>query len=98
MQLKERIRQTLAGIRWFFEDMQQVNRDKATGIIDYEIQQMENIFSLLVCGSFIGMASPPVHLTLQLLPVMEREVIQLFNSVTTARDALGELSEMLGEP
>ena len=92
------LKQFLSGIRWFFEDMREVNRDKATGIIEYEVNQMENIFSLMVCGSFIGMPSPPVHITLQLLPVMEQEVIHLFDSISTARDALGELSEILGEP
>lgn len=94
----KRLKELIAGIRWFFQDMQQVNRDKATGIIEYEARQMENIFALMVCGSFIGMPSPPVHLTLQLLSDMEDEVMQLFDSLTTSRDALGELSEILGEP
>lgn len=94
----KRLKQFISGIRWFFQDMQEVNRDKATGIIEYETRQMENIFSLMVCGSFVGMPSPPVHITLQLMPLMEQEVMNLFDSVSTARDALGELSEILGEP
>jgi len=94
----KKLKHIISGIRWFFQDMQEVNRAKATGIIEYEVKQMENIFSLMVCGSFIGMPSPPVHITLQLLPLMNREVMQLFDSITTAKDALGELSEVLGEP
>ena len=94
----KKLKEFISGVRWFFQDMQEVNRDKATGIIEYEAQQMENIFALMVCGSFIGMPSPPVHITLQLLPIMEEEVVQLFQSITTAKDALGELSEILGEP
>ena len=92
------ISRLFSNLKLFFSDIQTVNRDKATGIIEYETKQMENIFSLMVCGSFIGMPSPPVHITLQLLPLMEKEVIQMFESVSTAQDALGELSEILGEP
>ncbi len=94
----KKLNRIISGIRRFFQDMREVNRDKATGIIEYEVKQMENIFSLMVCGSFIGMPSPPVHITLQLLPLMNREVMQLFDSITTAKDALGELSGVLGEP
>lgn len=85
-------------IRQFFEDVKTVNNEKATGILEYEIAQMENIFCLIVFGSFIGMPAPPSYLTLQLMPLMEREAGRLFDSVCTSRDALGELSEILGEP
>ena len=88
----------LQQIRHFFKDAQTVNNEKATGIIEYEISQMETIFCLLVFGSFIGMPAPPTCLTLELMPLMEREAGQLFDSVCTSRDALGELSEILGEP
>jgi len=88
----------LKQIRQFFEDVQTINNDKATGILEYEISQMETIFSLIVFGSFIGMPSPPTCLTLELMPLMEREAAQLVDSVCTSRDALGELSGILGEP
>lgn len=85
-------------IHQFFEDVRAVNNEKATGILEYEIKQMETIFCLIVLGSFIGMPAPPAYLTLELMPLMEREAGQLFDSVCTSRDALGELSEILGEP
>ena len=81
----------------FFQDMGTVNRENATRIIEYEIEELEHIFALLLFGSFTGMPSPPVHITLQLLPLMEKELELLFTKVATAHDALSEITEILGE-
>ena len=81
----------------FFKDMGTVNRENATRIIDYEIEELEHIFTLLLFGSFTGMPSPPVHITLQLLPIMERELELMFTKVATAHDALAEITDILGE-
>ncbi|MCD6397879.1 MAG: hypothetical protein J7L71_10095 [Spirochaetaceae bacterium] len=74
-----------------------VNRENATKIIDYEIEELEHIFTLLLFGSFTGMPSPPVHITLQLLPLMEKELELMFTKVATAHDALAEITDILGE-
>ncbi len=97
MILRERISKIRRGLKTFFEDAQTVNNDKATGIIEYEIKELENIFSLLLFGSFIGLPSPPAHITLQLLPLMEKELINMFEKVQTAYDPLGEMTELFGE-
>ena len=81
----------------FFHDMGTVNRENATKIIEYETEEMEHIFALLLFGSFTGMPSPPVHITLQLLPLMEQELKLMFTKVATAHDALAEITEILGE-
>ena len=81
----------------FFRDMGTVNRENATKIVEYEIEEMEHIFALLLFGSFTGMPSPPVHITLQLLPLMEKELKLMFTKVATAHDALAEITEVLGE-
>ena len=81
----------------FFRDMGTVNRENATRIIEYEIEELEHIFALLLFGSFTGMPSPPVHITLQLLPLMKKELKLMFTKVATAHDALAEITEILGE-
>lgn len=81
----------------FFDDMNTVNKENATKIISYEIEELEHIFTLLLFGSFTGMPSPPVHITLQLLPLMEKEMELMFRKVATAHDALAEITEILGE-
>ena len=82
----------------FFKDLQIVNRNKATGILAFEVMEMENIFTLLLFGSFTGMPSPPVHITMQLLPLMERELKLMFGRINVAYDGLAEVVSMLGEP
>ena len=82
----------------FFKDLQIVNRNKATGILAFEVMELENIFTLLLFGSITGMPSPPVHITLQLLPLMERELKLMFSRINVAHDALAEVVSILGEP
>ncbi len=93
-----RLEKVAAFVKQLLADIKAVNAEKATGILEYETKQLQTIFCLLVFGSFIGMPSPPVHLTLQLMPLMEEDASLLFSSVCVAKDALGELSEILGEP
>jgi hypothetical protein len=82
----------------FINDLQIINRDKATEILEYEVMELENIFTLLLFGSFTGMPSPPVHITFQLLPLMEKELKLMFNRINTAHDGLADLVSILGEP
>ncbi len=82
----------------FFKDLQIVNRNKATEILSFEVMELENIFTLLLFGSFTGMPSPPVHITLQLLPLMERELKLIFSRINVAHDGLAEVVSILGEP
>ncbi len=91
------LKKLMSAVVEFFHDMGTVNRENATRIIEYEIEEMEHIFALLLFGSFTGMPSPPVHITLQLLPLMERELQLMFTKVATAHDALAEITEILGE-
>ena len=95
--MEERLRKIRHGLKTFFEDARTVNNEKATGIIEYEIKELENIFSLLLFGSFIGLPSPPAHITLQLLPLMEKELKTMLEKVQTAHDPLGEMTELFGE-
>jgi hypothetical protein len=85
-------------IRRFFEDLRAVNRQKATQILELEVKELENIFGLLIFGSFVGIPSPPVYLTLDLLPTMEDELELLLMRTQIAHDPLGELLSTLGEP
>ncbi len=67
----------------------------ATQVIEVELIQLENIFALLLFGCFVGLPAPPVHLTLELLPKMEKELIIMMNRVFASKDPLGELFSTL---
>lgn len=83
-----RIKKTLAAIR---ETGDEMARGKAVGTIENELEEMENIFGILVLGSFIGMPSPPMQISLDLMPHMERELILMMHKVDTANAPLAEL-------
>lgn len=82
-------------VRRTLEVMQQVNREKATGMLEFELKELENIFSLLVLGGFVGMPAPPGPISLELLPYMERELIVMLSRSDMALDPLGSLMGFL---
>ncbi|MFW5810853.1 MAG: hypothetical protein ACOCWY_04560 [Thermodesulfobacteriota bacterium] len=63
--------------------------------IEHEAGELENIFGILVLGAFLGIPSPPIHLTMELLPLMEDEFAIMLDKVATAHDPLGELFSVL---
>ncbi len=69
----------------------EVARSKAVGSIEAEQEELEYIFALLVQGAFIGMPSPPVHICMKLLPLMEKDLILLLQRVNTANEPLSRL-------
>ena len=70
-------------------------RAKLTNSLEYETGELEHIFSLLVLGVFVGLPAPPMQITLDLLPEMEKELILLFEKVDTATAPLSDLASIL---
>lgn len=70
-------------------------RQNAVETIEHEVEELDNIFGILVLGAFIGIPSPPIHLTIELLPLMENEFAIMLDKVSTAHDPLGELFSVL---
>ena len=73
----------------------EVLRSKAVETIEYEVGELDNIFAILVLGAFIGIPSPPIHITMALLPEMEKEFEIMLEKVSTAHDPLGDLFSVL---
>jgi hypothetical protein len=68
-----------------------VGRSKAVEAIESEVEEMENIFGILVLGSFVGMPSPPMQISLDLMPYMEKELILMLQKVDTASEPISQL-------
>jgi hypothetical protein len=68
-----------------------VGRGKAVETIESEVEEMENIFGILVLGSFVGMPSPPMQISLDLMPYMEKELILMLEKVDTASEPISQL-------
>lgn len=69
----------------------EVARDKAVECVEIEHEELNHIFAVLVLGSFIGMPSPPMQISLDLMPLMEQELILMMKKVDTANEPLSEL-------
>lgn len=73
----------------------EINRHNATDKLEWEAAELENIFSLLVLGAFVGLPSPPMQLTLELMPLMEDDMHRMLTRVCTANEPLSELFSVL---
>jgi hypothetical protein len=72
-----------------------VMRGRAVDTAEYELEELDHIFGVLVLGAFIGIPAPPIHITMDLLPLMERELNLMLEKVSTAHDPLGDLFSVL---
>lgn len=83
----------LSRLREIFACLDASHRESAIALTVLEVQELENIFALLLLGSFVGLPSPPTFLAVELLPYMEKE-LQILNR--RAKDACDMLAEMCG--
>ncbi|MCX7655682.1 MAG: hypothetical protein N2Z76_04060 [Treponemataceae bacterium] len=72
-----------------------IQREKATAILEFEVKELQNLFSLLLLGGFVGLPAPPTAITLELLPLMEAELATMTSRADFAQDPLGALIGML---
>jgi len=75
--------------------MNRGQREKAASLTAFEAREMENMFVLLLLGSFTGMPAPPSFLAVELLPFLEHELKVLNNRAQSSSDSLAELMGML---
>ena len=75
--------------------VRQINRDKATGMLEFELKELENIFLLLIVGGFVGLPSPPAPVAIELLPYLEKELGIMLSRSAFSADTLGALMGML---
>ncbi len=68
-----------------------MGRNRAVEAIEGEVEEMENIFGILVLGSYVGMPSPPMQISLDLMPYMEKELILMMEKVDTANEPISQL-------
>ncbi|MCX7024833.1 MAG: hypothetical protein NT080_09460 [Spirochaetes bacterium] len=73
----------------------QMHREKAVAILEFELKELENIFSLLILGGFVGFPSPPAPIALEILPHMERELTIMLARSDFAHDPLAALMGIL---
>jgi len=80
----------------FFSNLSVSSRECATALTVLEMEELENIFALIVLGSFVGYPSPPSFLAVELLPFMERDLRILNQRAKDANDKFAEMCGMIG--
>ena len=73
----------------------QVQRSKASGMLEFELKELENLFMLLLLGSLVGVPSPPAAMAMELLPYLEDELRLMLARADFAQDPLGALMGIL---
>ncbi len=89
------VKKILRKLKRAWQIMGQVNRERAVGMLEFELKELENIFTLLILGGFVGMPSPPAPIAIELLPLLEREMAVMLNRSDFAQDPVGALMGIL---
>ena len=79
----------------FFRYLDTVNRIKATEMLVFELNELENIFTIHLYGSFVGLPAPPAAMAIELLPFMEDELRLMVSRADLAKDATATVMDML---
>lgn len=87
----ELVNRILQRLKDIWQTADEVARTKAVDRIEDELEELEYIFAVLTQGSFIGMPAPPVQISMDLLPDMEKELVLLLDRVETANEPLSRL-------
>jgi hypothetical protein len=82
--------------RQFFKGIDAVHRNNAAALTIFEVEELENIFALLLLGSFVGFPSPPTFLAVELLPFMEKELRVLNQRAKDSSDMFAEMCGTIG--
>lgn len=90
------LRRTIDKLKAFRDVAEQVARGKAVASIEAETEELEHIFGLVVLGSFVGLPSPPMHIALDLAPLMERELALMVENVEAANEPISKLFSVFG--
>jgi len=83
-------------LRSVCRDIDKTHRTNVCALTVTEVEELQNIFALLLLGSFVGLPSPPSFLAVELLPHMQKELEILNKRARNANDMFNEMFGALG--
>jgi hypothetical protein len=83
-------------LRNICRDIDKTHRSNVCALTVTEVEELRNIFALLLLGSFVGLPSPPSFLAVELLPYMQKELEILSKRAQNANDMFAEMFGALG--
>jgi len=88
------VKKVIDNIRAFLRGFASSFKDQSTEYIEFEERELENVFALILMGSFIGIPSPPTTLVVRLMPHMVREIYVMQQRAVNLDDIFGEIAGM----
>ncbi len=95
---KLNINKKIAYVKAFMKGLDIANRQKATDQIEYEAREMAHMFTLILFGDAVGLPSPPIAVTMELLPLMKDDYERMILRATQTGNGLSEIASIIGEP
>lgn len=92
------IKKMFMNIKGFVIGFHEASLYKATSQIEYEVSEMENSFTLMLFGSAIGLPSPPLPVSIELMFLMQDDFERMFLRASQTGNGLSELASVMGEP
>ncbi len=89
------LRELLDALRGAASTFDEMQREKAVELLQWEHDELRHVFALLVLGNAVGLPAPPVELGLGLLPDMEDDLRLLVQRLDTAHSPLSRLVSSL---
>ncbi len=87
-------RKILEDIRAFLKGFGGSFKEQSTEYIEFEERELENVFALILMGSFVGIPSPPTTLVVRLMPHMIKEMHVMQQRAINLDDIFGEIAGM----
>ncbi len=81
-------------IRDFLKGFGEAFRQQSTEYVEFELRELENVFALILMGSFVGIPSPPTTLVMRLMPHMVKEIRVMESRAVNLDDVFAEVAGM----
>ena len=88
------MKKKLVGLKNLWQKYQQISNSKLTEAAEYELEELEHVFSILVFPTFVGLPAAPLQISLELLPFMEKDLQKLLIKEDTAVAPLSDLASI----
>ena len=82
-------------VKSFWKDYDRITRNSSTELLEWEKEEMEHIFAVILFGFMVGYPSAPMHITLDLLPFMGADLDILIEKIDTAHEPMAQLFSLL---
>ncbi len=88
------VRKIIEDVKAFLQGFGGAFKQQSIEYIEFEERELENVFALVLMGSFVGIPSPPTTLVLRLMPHMVREMHVMQQRAVNLDDIFGEIAGM----